>query len=96
MNLAQFDKLKELVKEVLIKLRQLKYKNIKLEKENIKLKNRLQTFEQLPGEFDVSIYENLKSENERLKNKNQKVNLHLQKLVSQLEQKAFQSNGVDL
>ncbi|MCD4692157.1 MAG: hypothetical protein K8R79_04535 [Calditrichales bacterium] len=96
MNLAQFDKLKELVEEVLIKLRQLKYKNIKLEKENIKLKSRLQTFEQLPGEFDVSLYENLKSENERLKNKNQKVNLHLQKLVSQLEQKAFQSNGVDL
>lgn len=96
MNLAQFEKLKELVEEVVIKLRQLKYRNIKLEKENIKLKNKLQTFEQLPGEFDVSLYENLKSENERLKNKNQKVNLHLQKLVSQLEQKAFQSSGVDL
>ena len=95
MQLDQFDELKELIDEIILKLRQAKFKNIKLEKENIESKKEIQLIEQIPEDFDLNLFKKLQSENERLKNKNKEVKIQLQTLASKLEQKMFLKSGVD-
>ncbi len=92
MHLEQFEKLRELVDELTIKFRQLKYKNIELQRENDDLKNKIRMYENLPDDLDLNSLESTKSENERLNKKNREVKKHILELISQLENKKI---GVD-
>lgn len=94
MKLDQLDKLKELIDELIIKLRRLKYENMQLERENKELKDRLELFGHLPQGIDFEAFDSLLLENEKLKGKNKDVKTQLQELISELEQKTIMS-GVD-
>ncbi|HGY57234.1 MAG TPA: hypothetical protein ENK44_16110 [Caldithrix abyssi] len=86
MTLDQLDKLKSLVESLTIKYRQLKYKNIKLEKENLELKRKLQTMSEYQDHPDAEKLEFLLTENERLKKKNKQAKNELTKLMADIEQ----------
>ena len=86
MTLEQFDKMKSLSEELIAKYRQLKYKNIKLEKENLELKRKLQMMSEHQGAPDAELLESLQTENERLKKKSKQAKDKLTKLMADLEQ----------
>lgn len=92
MHLEQFEKLRELVDELTVKFRKLKYKNIELRRENDDLKNKIRMYENLPDDLDLNSLERTKSENERLNKKNREVKKHILELIAQLENKKI---GVD-
>ncbi len=94
MKLDQLDKLKELIDELIIKLRRLKYENVQLAWENIELKRRLEIYGNLPQEMDIVAFGSLLKENEKLKGKNKEVKSQLEELVAELELKTMMS-GVD-
>ena len=86
MVLAQLDKLKSLNEELIGKYRQLKYNIIKLEKENLELKRKLQTISEHRGQPDDERLKSLQTENERLKKKSKQAKDKLTKLMADLEQ----------
>jgi len=86
MTLEQFDKMKSLSEELIAKYRQLKYKNIKLEKENLELKRKLQMITEHQDQPDGEVLKSLQTENERLKKKSKQAKDKLTKLMADLEQ----------
>ena len=86
MVLAQLDKLKSLNEELIGKYRQLKYKIINLERENLELKRKLQTISEHQGLPDDEILKTLQTENERLKKKSKQAKDKLTKLMADIEQ----------
>jgi len=86
MVLAQLDKLKSLNEELIGKYRQLKYKIIKLERENLELKSKLQTISEHQDFPDDEILKSLQTENERLKKKSKQAKDKLTKLMADIEQ----------
>ncbi len=86
MVLAQLDKLKSLNEELIGKYRQLKYKIIKLEKENLELKRKLQMISEHQGQPDGEILKSLQTENERLKKKSKQAKDKLTSLMADIEQ----------
>ena len=94
MVLEQYDKLSELCSELISKYRKQNFRIIKLEKDNIELKKKIELYEQNSNAVGIHDLHELKKENERLKTKNQQVKSQLNKIVSRLERNAFRQPGV--
>jgi len=85
MRLDQFDKLKRLVNRLIDVQRETRFRLVRLQEENSKLKEKLEFYENLPQEARHSDSVNLLVENEKLKEKNLKVKKSLAELVAQIE-----------
>ena len=87
MKLESFDQLKQTSEQLIVEFRQVKYRNIKLEKENEELRRKLDSFEKHASDVDLNEIEKILTENERLKTRNIEAKKELEKLVSEIEQK---------
>ncbi len=85
MDLDQFDKLKRLANNLIAHDREAKFKIAGLEKENLELRERLETLENVPANSADMGLENLFVENEKLKKKNKIVKKSLGEIVIRLE-----------
>jgi hypothetical protein len=94
MTVEQFDKLNQLTDQVIGKYRQLRFENVKLQKDNFELKKKLEILEKINNIEELQDIEKLHLENERLKEKNSQVKNQLQNLIAQLEQKKALQSGV--
>jgi FtsZ-binding cell division protein ZapB len=95
MMLDQFDKHKELIEQIELKHRQIKQKNVLLERENQELKKKIVTLEQETGNSEKELVLKLQKENHFLKNKNHEVKTRLRGLIDQLEERLGKNVGVD-
>jgi len=98
MRLDQFDKLQVLVRELKEYLLQIKQANYRLIKENEKLKEELDRRGAQPVSSSSSIREEineLKEENKQLRIKNKEARARLNKLISFVNGKTAQFNGVE-
>jgi len=95
MLLDQFDKHKELLSQVEIKHRQIKQKNVLLERENQDLKKKLMDLEENVDHADKELLLKLQKENHFLKNKKQELRTRLRGLIDQLEERLNKNIGVD-
>jgi len=95
MRLDQFDKLQVLVRELKEYLLQIKQANFRLLKENEKLKEELANRGSQPGSFSREELNELKEENKQLKIKNKEARARLNKLISYVDGKSAQFNGVE-
>jgi hypothetical protein len=73
----------------------MRFQIIKLEKENIELKKRIQLVEQNGSSEHIKNIEKIHIENERLKEKNSQVKSELKNLIYQLEKQKLVNHGVD-
>jgi len=94
MRLDQFDKLQVLVRELKEYLLQIKQANFRLIKENEKLKEQIATKGSLPGDSSREEINELKEENKQLRIKNKEARARLNKLISFVNGKTAQYNGV--
>ena len=95
MRLDQFDKLQVLVRELKEYLLQIKQANYRLIKENEKLKEELTLRGIQPGISNREEINELKEENKQLKIKNKEARARLNKLISFVNSKTAQLNGVE-
>lgn len=95
MMLDQFDKQKELISQIEVKHRQVKQKNVLLERENQELKKKITTLEHETGNSQKELVLKLQKENHFLKNKKHEVKNRLRGLIDQLEERLNKNSGVD-
>jgi hypothetical protein len=95
MLLDQFDKHKELISQIEIKHRQIKQKNVLLERENQDLKKKITDLEHNSDHSEKELLLKLQKENHFLKNKKQEIRTRLRGLIDQLEERLNKNIGVD-
>jgi len=95
MAIEHFDTLKTNIEEFINKYRQMRFQIIKLEKENIELKKRIQLVEQNDNSEHIKKLEKFHFENERLREKNSQVKNQIKNLIHQLEKQKLVNHGVD-
>jgi len=95
MMLEQFDKQKELISQIEVKHRQIKQKNVLLERENQELKKKVTSLEQESGNSEKELVLKLQKENHFLKNKKHEIKTRLRGLIDQLEERLGKNAGVD-
>ena len=93
MKLIEFDKLKNLVDQLIGQNREMRFKIAHLEKEINGLKLAVEQTRNLPENINEEFLHNLLTENERLKTKNRTVHNHLGELVTKLEEQVVQQNN---
>ena len=95
MRLDQFDKLQVLVRELKEYLLQVKQANFRLINENEKLKERIEIIESQSGNPSQVEINELKEENKQLRIKNKEARARLNKLISFVNGKTAQYDGVE-
>lgn len=96
MHLEEFEKVKSLVERLIKSNRKCRFQLTRLEKENLKLKQQIDQFGEVPEGIDTDYLNQLLTENERLKDKNLNVRDQISIIVTELEQKLVgQNTGVD-
>lgn len=94
MHLDQFDKLKEVIKVLEDKTRQLKQENYRLYKENLELKNNTTENNKTDENYLIEINK-LKHENNQLKIKNNEARARLDELIVLVKRNSAQEHGVE-
>lgn len=96
MHLEEFEKVKSLVERLIKSNRECRFQITRFEKENLKLKQQIDQFGEVPEGIDKDYLNQLLTENERLKDKNLNVRDQIGIIVTELEQKLVgQNTGVD-
>jgi len=86
MNLQNFEKLKENVKELIDQHRELRFRNYQLEHELNELKERLKLAENSKQEINLQEIAKLKEENQTLKAERDALKERLKRLIAELEE----------